>query len=967
MQMFGKMRWFGRVTLVSSFGLAGVVCGGEVSFSEHIQPIFNKNCVGCHGGVKMAEGVSFIYRDLALGKGESGKRVIVPGDAMASEAFVRMISDDPDVVMPPPAHGHKLDEAEIKLMRDWINQGAKWEVHWAFEKPVMPEVPKTESEWGVGTLDRLALATMEENGLKPAGEASAAVLLRRLKFDVVGLPPTIAELDVFEKAYAADAEKAWAEAVDRYLGDDAFGERWASVWQDLARYSDSEGLGLDRRRLAYPYRDWLIRAFNEDMPFDEFTVKQLAGDLLGEPSLDDLIATNFNRQTQSNEEGGTDDEEFRVAAVMDRVATTWEVWQGQTFACVQCHSHPYDTFEHDEYYQFAAFFNDTEDGDLSEHYPVVRVPDDHGKYVETKKLLDEKVAAESRFYGGARKVIEGEAWKFLDDVEVKVNKGAAEVVDGVIRTKGNVASGTHFDIDLSANGVGLGKVAGVMLEMSPPSGAKAKASPDWGAVVSFAELRVVGSGVVKKIPFGDVIPKYDSVGYSPEESLKAKGANGWGAYSKIFQDRAAYFVTREMVELADGERLILHLEFNKSILSGTPQVAKLMRVAVSGSDVVSDWAKSAEAVDARRAMASARSAYGRVKGVNLPVMAERDVHLKREMRLFERGNWMEKGKVVEAGTPNAFPAMDLKEGEKATRLDMAKWLVSGNNPLTARVAVNRFWHQFFGRGIVETLEDFGSSGVKPTDQRLLDYLALRFQGELKWGTKAMMREILMSKVYRLSAEGTQVNREKDPQNLYFSYGTRRRLPAEAIRDSGLAVSGLMTEQLYGYPTFPPLSQGVWKPFASDSWKTPKVGEPQRYRRAIYTYWKRSIPYPSLSAFDAPSREVCSKRRLVSNSPIAALTTLNNAAFAEFAQGLARRMKYETKGGVEEKVAFGYRIATSTRPSEAVLEKLVKAFRDIEAEYTKNPKMMEGMAGTADGAAYTVMASLLLNLDAALTQ
>lgn len=940
---------------------------GKINFNEQIRPILNKNCVSCHGGVQMAGDVSFIYRDKALGKGKSGKQIIIPGNPDDSEFLKRILTDDPDDVMPPPAHGHKLDEEEITLLRNWIQQGADWDVHWAFEKPVMPEVPQPKSDWPAGNIDKFILAMMQEKGLEPSKQGDAAELLRRLSFDLIGMPPTIAELDKFEKAFAADPEKAWEAEVDRLLASEKFGERWASVWMDLARYADSEGLGVDMPRTVWPYRDWLIRAYNEDMPYDQFTIKQLAGDLIKDASYDDRIATVFHRLTQANNEGGTDDEEFRVAAVLDRVNTTWEVWQGQTFGCVQCHSHPYDTFEHDEYYKFAAFFNNTKDGDTQNRFPTIKVPNNPAEYSKANTLLKQRDTAEEQFYSSARMLTQSDSWTDAKMTAVATSKGKAEIAKVMgkdeVRTVGNVAQGTRFEIDLQAGQ----PIQALRLTLLPKEGEKAASTPDWGSPVSFVELFIVDAkGKKRSSQIAYIVPDSMEATLTPEESLK-KSSSGWGPWTKHFHPRWAMLIPSKEITLAEGEKLQIQLSFNFNTVN-TPLVANRIRVEGSANTKIADWVKDPQTKALFKAMQNARGAYNKIKGPNIPVIEERDPNLARKTHVFDKGNWLEKGQLIEAAdTPHSFPKMKVA-GKQATRLDMAHWLVSTENPLTARVEANRLWEQLFGIGIVETLEDLGSSGLPPSHPELLDYLAIKLQSEYGWSRKKLLKEIVMSHTYRQTAEVGEGKRAQDPRNTYLSYAPRRRLRAEAVRDAGLRVSGLYAEKMFGQPVYPPLPDGVWKPFyAADKWNTPKVGEPDRYRRSLYTYWKRSIPYPALMSFDAPSRELCTKRRLTSNTPVAALTTMNDPAFAEFAQGLARVMKYDTKGSVEEKITAGYRLATSRRPSKEILGMLVDAYKDIEQAYKDNPDQLEGMAGTADGGAYTVLASLILNLDASLTK
>lgn len=953
-----------------NIGSSATAPSEPISFADHVRPILNKNCVACHGGVKKAGGISFIYRDLAIATAESGKPTIVPGDPDASELIARVLSNDPDVQMPPAVHGEKLDAEEIEILRKWIAQGAQWEVHWAFEAPVAPTIPTNHTEWGHNTIDPFVLAKMQEHGLSPSHEASPGTLLRRLKFDVLGLPPTLEELDNFEQAYRENPTLAWNNAIDKFLADPGYGERWASVWQDLARYADSEGLGYDRRRTAFPYRDWLIRAYNDDMPFDQFTIKQLAGDLLPDRQYDDLIATNFHRLTQANYEGGTDDEEFRVAAVLDRVDTTWQVWQGQTFACTLCHDHPYDTFDHKEYYAFAAFFDNTKDTDLTSHEPTIRVPTNHQDYDEALQRLDHIKQSDLAFLNNAWKQRDASKWIPSQLVGVKTNKGNAEIFRDQdrdeIRPIGTVAVATHFNISITPQA----DIHALGLEILPASGEAAAHSPDHGAVLSYAELRIPASSErpAQVVPFSVLVSDSQDYFLQPQDSLKKSSKSGWGAYSKINLARHAVLVPEKPISLADGEQLTLHLQFNLDANIGTPLVARRIRLTET-STPWDTWLNSPQTTKLLGETRDALAAYQKINGVELPVMETRDPKIARETRVFERGNWLTKGERIERpATPASFPNLNPANPSSPNRLDMARWLVSKENPLTARVVVNRYWHQLFGRGLVETLEDFGSSGIPPTHQELLDHLALEFQSEMAWSRKALLKEILLSATYRQSAENVDANREKDPRNVWMSYGSRLRLPGEAIRDAGLAVSGLLTQQLYGAPTYPPLPPGVWQPFdRGDKWNTPPVGDPQRYRRAIYTYWKRSMPYPTFLSFDAPTRELCSNRRLTSNTPIAALTTLNDLAFAEFSAAFAKRLQNEFPGTLDEKISVGYRLATSTHPNKDALSSLRSAHQDIEQTYINDPTLLDGFANSPEEAAYIVLASMLLNLDAALTK
>jgi hypothetical protein len=945
--------------------LLAAAADAKVDFAREVRPILNAHCTACHGGVKEAGEVSFIYREQALGKGESGKPIIVPGDPDASEMMARILSEDPDEVMPKPAHGPRLPDGEIAILRRWIEEGAEWGEHWAFVAPREHPVPAVEEgAWPRNDIDRFLLARMEREGLKPSKEADKAALLRRLSLDLTGLPPSLAELDAFLTDSAPDA---YDRQVDRLLGSPRFGERWASVWMDLARYADSEGLGIDKRRDVWKYRDWLIAAFNRDLPYDRFTVEQLAGDLLPAPSLEQRVATTFHRLTQANNEGGTDDEEFRVAAVMDRVATTWEVWQGVTMGCVQCHSHPYDPIRHEEYYSFMAYFNQAADSDVPENHPLLRVPLDPARHAEAGKLQDRIAALQDELHQRRTSLASRSRWLPTAGMAAAATKAKLEVVkhDGVeeFRTVGNVAAGAVHTLDIPRPAE-LPALSAFRIEIRPVDEAKAIHTPEWGAMIRKIELKLVAAdGTVTAVPLAEVIADEAHPVFDPNLSL-AGSDRGWGQYTKIFKPRHAIVTLRQPLLLPEGSRLrVVLAHANDSAGGAYPLIAKRGRIALAGE---SGWTDPDPAVDALKSdLASARKALAAIPSTTTPVIRDVPPEHSRATHVFVRGNWLDKGELIDKpGTPALFPP--LADEGRPPRLAMAEWIAAPTNPLTARVAVNRFWLELFGVGIVPTPEDFGSAGEKPTHPELLDTLAVRFQTGMKWSMKSLLRELVTSAAYRQDGTISPALATRDADNRLLARGPRQRLTAEMARDQALAVGGLISHRDGGPPVHPPLPEGVWRPFdGGDAWSTPPPGEADRYRRAVHVYWKRSIPYPALATFDAPARELCSKRRILSNTPLQALAVLNDPAFHECAQGLARRMKYEAAGDLAARLAQGYRLATSRVATPERLAELRGLFQKLEKDYAADPTLMKGMAGTPDGAAFTVVASVLLNLDEAL--
>lgn len=941
----------------------------KVDFSREVRPILTTQCTACHGGVKMNGDVSFLYREQVLAKGKSGKPTVVPGKPDESEIMVRILSQDPDEVMPPPDHGKPLKKEEVEIIRRWIEEGAEWGDHWSFEKPTRHPAPKVaHPEWIKNDIDPFILAKLESLKLPPNSPAQADRLLRRLSIDLTGFPPSLEELDKFANAYDANPDNAVARTVDQLLARPSFGEKWASQWLDLARYADSEGLGADRRWTAWPYRDWVIKALNSDMPYNDFLTKQMAGDQLPNPSLDDLIATNFHRLTQQNEEGGTDNEEFRTMAVMDRVNTTWKGIQGITFECIQCHDHPYDPIKHDEYYRFLAFFNNSRDLDLASHYPVLKIPAKTEDFEKANAHRKNYISNQTKLQNQARELIKESKWRKVNAMDVESVKVGSKTIesDGYLEfhTEGTIPRNVIFKLAIPRP-ENLTQLSAFRVHTLPVDLEKAKHSGTPGAVLSQIYLKATLPDQEKPvdIPLRQVIGDDDFPYWNPNDSLK-KGGSGWGAYTHQYHARSCVVVLKDPLQLPEGSTL--HLELHHNANSPTaPMTTKRGRLELTDTTAFHDWLNDAETKQSVSERDKAYKQYSQLGKANLAVMEDLPGHLHRETRLFLKGNWLDKDKTtLSPGTPASLHPLN---SETPTRLDLAEWISSPENSFTSRVLVSRVWEQIFGNSLVLTLEDFGAAGVAPSHPELLDDLAVRFQTEMNYSLKTLIREILNSATYRQSSKRTSLSQEKDPQNTYLSRGPRNRLRAEVVRDHHLSASGLLNPALYGAPVRPPLPDGVWKPFNDGPWNEAKVGDPNRYRRSIYTYWKRSIPFPAFDAFDAPTREVCSSRRLVSNTPLAALATLNDKAFAEMAEGLARRMKYDTGGDLANKLTAGFRMATSIKPSPRQLEIITKLFHDTEARYKEDPGQFDGLAGTSDGTAFVVVAGTLLNMDDALTK
>ena len=655
---------------------------------------------------------------------------------------------------------------------------------------------------------------------------------------------------------------------------------------------------------------------------------------------------------------------------MDRATTTWEVWQGLSFGCVQCHSHPYDPIKHEEYYDFLAFFNNTVDDDTNAHRPVISVPQDVSKYPEMNTLIGKihglEKAAHDFWIGVDRKT----EWLPVNKLEATSKTAAMSVVAvdefAEFRADDNAKSKSTYLLTATPPPA-LKELTAFRLTYLPKNEKTALTDAEWGASLEHIALEKISTeGKSTPVALTDVIPDEPHPEYDPLNSLREKGS-GWGTHYKFFRPRHATFVLGESLTLAEGETLRFRLRNGGTYLSSFPMVAKRGRIALTGERLWISGQSDPALKSIRSDLASAKAAARKIPSVKTPVMREREPEQARIISFFERGNWLAKGDpVTEANVPHVFPPLK-KHSEKADRLDLANWIASPENPLTARVAVNRFWLEMFGIGIVPTPEDFGSAGEKPTHPELLDTLAVEFSTDMNWSVKTLLRKFVTSATYRQANTVTPELYELDADNRLLARGPRQRLTGEMARDTSLAVAGFLNRDIGGSPVFPPLPPGVWKPFDGQKWDTPAEGDPQRYRRALYIFWKRSIPYPTFMTFDAPSREMCSKRRMPSNTPVQALAVMNDPAFHECSKGLARRMKNEAEGDLSEKLSFGYRAATSRTIDSARLAELTDLFNTLEETYKSDPTLMQGLAATPDGAAFTVVASVLLNLDETLSR
>ncbi|MDN3687737.1 DUF1553 domain-containing protein [Cyclobacterium jeungdonense] len=887
-----------------------------ISYNRDIRPIVNQKCISCHGGVKQSGGFSLLFESDAKMPTESGKPAIIPGDADASEMLTRLQHSDPEMRM--PLGKNPLSETEIKLIKKWINQGANWEKHWAYippEKDISPPSLPRELE-AKNEIDHFIFSKLSQMDLAPNPPAPKEILLRRLALDITGIPPTLKEYEDFLKDTSPEA---YEKTVDRLLDSPHFGEKWASFWLDLARYADSKGYEKDLHREIWKYRDWLIEAFNQDMPYDEFTVKQLAGDLLPDPTENDLLATAFHRNTMANDEGGTNDEEFRVAAVMERVGTTFEVWQGTTMACVQCHSHPYDPIRHEDFYKSMAFFNNTRDKDLYNEQPKVFTyePTEKAKVRQLLTWVNEQIQPEDKL----PQITEAFLHRQKETLLYKLGHRRVEAEE--FQDKSRFIELVGHD---QASIWQVQDSSWVMYEQ-----------------VDLTEVEAISLGYAS-LTGGKVEIRLDSIlGTKIGEGTFEVTAKGFPG------NRPEQWQTLTIpIQPTEAKRDVYYY-FKKDRVFAQD----LVRV---------DWLyyqeKSPEIAGYSAEIRAKIDSLQEIKPVQTPILGELPKDQTRKTAVFERGDWRSRGKEVQAGIPEIMGTINQA---KPNRMDFAQWLVSEENPLTARVMVNRIWEQLFGFGLVESMEDFGSQGIPPTHPELLDWLAVTFREDLNWSVKSLIKKIVMSSTYRQHSTVTEEKQNKDPYNKYLSRGSRTRLPAETIRDQALAISGLLNPESYG-PSVMPFQPEHIISFGGKFWNVSE-GE-DAYRRAVYTYWKRTHPYPSMVTFDNPSREVCTSRRIRTNTPLQSLVLLNDPVYLEAATAWAQKILKEYKTDIKTGIEKNLQLITAKVPEKEKVAVLHQLYQESLAYY-----MQEGADLDEDPelAAMRLVSNAMLNLDEFVTR
>lgn len=1006
-----------KTILLTNLTLLGLIptlalAEDEIVFSRQIQPLFAKHCLECHGTDDQEGGLRLDQEESAFAKLESGSRAIIPGKPGDSELIKRVTSEDEFLRMPPK--GEPLSPDEVELLRRWIKQGAEFESHWSYQPIAKPALPRVRKEdWVRNPIDRFVLAKLESKGIEPSREADRATLIKRLYYDLVGLPPSPAEVDQFLNDQSSDA---YSSLVDRLLASPHFGERWGRHWLDKARYADSDGYEKDRPRPnAWRYRDWVIRVINEDLPYDKFTIEQLAGDLLREPTPEQILATAFHRQTLTNTEGGTDQEEFRVEATFDRTETTAAIWMGLTMTCARCHSHKYDQITQEEYYELFAFFNNANESNST----IAQSEAAMEKYQREKEQYDAQLAAAKQKYDQRLQKLQPEINRWLEETSARLKQDAVPVQYEVVKPltakpKSNAKLTIQEDGSILASGNSPDQDIYTLTLPTPSSpltglkietlthdslGGKGPGRTNHGNFV-LSKIELVASKTENfkesiSIPLTAAEADFSQAKFPPENALLSEAKTGWAISPQMGKDHHITFFTAESVDLSEYRFLKLTLDqsyggnhtighFRVSTISGYDPLRSLpkpVRIALEAQaekrtpaqkTVLRDHVASMDA-DAQKLLQTVRQIEA--KAPKEPVMTVRVMTAaKRDTRILSRGDFLQPADPVTSNALSVIsehhPLKSRSEGQTPDRLDLAQWLVDPAHPLVPRVSVNHVWSHLFGRGIVPTVNDFGVRGEPPTHPELLDWLAWTYPRELKWSRKDLIRLIVNSATYRQASHYRPELEEIDPTNLLLARQNRLRAEAEIVRDLHLAASGLLSEKIGGPSVFPPLPPGVAELSYANNFKWNVSQGEDKYRRGMYTFFKRTAPHPNLISFDCPDSNTTRLERASSNTPLQALVTLNNDTFTEASQAMAKRVLTEGGETDTEKLTYALRLCIARIPSADEIqqfEQFLKTARQYYQSHADDAKALTNRHATEgvtaeENAAWINTVRMMMNLD-----
>ena len=1036
----------GSLWLAVSTRAAAPAAPLTVDFGRDIRPIFSENCYTCHGPDKdkRKAGLRLDLQEDAFKKLDSGGFALVAGKPEQSRllAVITLPPEDDDH-MPPAKTGKKLSSAQVDLLRRWIVQGAKWAEHWSYVAPERPAAPEVKNKkWPRNDVDRFILSALEKKGLKPNPEADRYTLIRRLSLDLTGLPPTVPAVDDF---IADKSPDAYGKLVERLLASPHYGERLALAWLDQARYADTSGYHFDGFRQMHLWRDWVIKAFNDNKPFDQFTIEQLAGDLLPDATIDQKIASGFHRNVMTNDEGGADPEEYLAKYVVDRVSTTAQVWLGTTVGCAECHDHKYDPISAKEFYQFYAFFHSVPEKGLDgtrvrNPAPVLKVPSpDQGsrliRFLDLIPAAEKSLAERETELPKAQKAWEKEtqgqelkqpevaglvkAFSFDEAKDATTNRAP-----GMVGRAWQLRGGTNDFVDLgqavtfdhtNAFSYGAwiklhGKTGAVLSKMEEGPGYRGfdllinDAKAEVHLVNKFPDnaIKVVTKDALPTNTWLHLMVTYDG-------SNKAGGlrifVDGKSRPLDMPTDKlsstirtAAPLLIGTRIKMFPFNGLIDDVRFYNRRLK-SDEVASLaaypnLLIARVAADQRTDEQKTAlrdyfkqyaatNFIAAQARLTKLRKDKDDLMAQIPDTMIMDEMEKPRDTFIFTRGNFQSKGEQVNAGTPACWPP--LPNDQPTNRLSLARWLVSTNQPLTARVTVNRYWGMIFGTGLVKTANDFGSQGERPSHPELLDWLACELrQGSTPvaseprpraWDVKHLLRLLVNSATYRQSAVVTREKLERDPYNRLLTRGPRVRLDAEIIRDNALAISGLLNDRIGGPSVKPYQPPGIWD---GTDHKYEQSHGADLYRRGMYVFWKRAAHYPSFQTFDAPSRETCTLQRPRTSTPLQSLVVMNDPVYVEAARAFATRILQQRGLNLEEQLAFAFRLALARPPEKKELAVLEKTYREQKANFAQDKKAAEDLLSVGESprpkdidavelAAMTGVANVLLNLHETITR
>lgn len=1011
--------------IACGFALLGgaVLAEEKVDFRRDVLPILSNHCYTCHGpdSATREAGLRLDQRDSAIGEADSGEHAIAPGAPTSSELVRRVSAADADLRMPPEGSGKALNAKQIATLTQWIKQGAEYQTHWAFTAPEPTSPPKVaDQSWPRNEIDQFVLARLEHNALKPAHEASRETLIRRVAFDLTGLPPSLAEVD----AYLNDkTDNAYENMVDRYFDSPAYGEHMARHWLDLARYADTNGYQYDTERQQWVWRDWVINAYNQNQPFNEFTIEQLAGDLLPNATAQQRLATGFNRNHGVTIEGGIIDEEYRTEYVMDRLVTTGEVWMGLTVGCARCHEHKFDPISQREFYGMYAFFNQVPERGMRGFTPQEKIASPlaaqqqqtiQAELASLKAELSKPIAIAEPLAKWAASIAKSDrkGWEIVRPSGVHSTGGSKLTVleDHSVLVGGANPAKEVYEITSRTE---LEAISAIRLETlthsSLPGGGPGRHSNSNFVLSEFEVTATSLKDPTQSHPIKLVraIADYSQANYGIANAIDGTtaGNNGWAVDGPTRKQKAtAIFIAEKPFGFAGGTELRFRLRHEANFAThgiGRPRFAlttdsadaiKFTGIPADIQRIASQEPSQRNETDAAalqeyflkhhdpRAPLRARIAKLEKRGLAAfpPTMIMQDMPKKRVTRLLNRGQYDQPTDEIQPNTPAVFPAMPGDAPKN--RLGFARWLVDPQHPLTSRVAVNRYWQRLFGIGLVKTSEDFGVQGELPSHPELLDWLALEFVRS-NWNVKQIQRLMITSATYRQTSHVGSAAYQQDPENRLLARGPRMRLDGEEIRDAALFHAGLLAKTIGGKSVYPYQPKGLWlelnnRPGYSKAY--PQGDGEDLYRRSVYTFWKRTVPSPMLKTFDAPEREFCTIRRSRTNTPLQALLLLNGPQFVEAARHLGVRMIEQGGDNATSQITYAFRLVTSRKPSDVELAILLESHQQALSQYAKDPEAAQRLVQVGDSphdspiavrelAAMTSIARMLLNLNEAITK